>query len=120
VHKGADAGGGGGPSNASTITGGPGGDTPKTNSSGELHCYNCGAADHWAYECPHLSSEQQQQLHMNLDAQDEVEDVQEEGHQLLNVMFAQGSALPENWAYLDGCSIVTAFKTDKYLKGIKN
>ncbi len=57
---------------------------------------------------------------MNLDAQDEVEDVQEEGHQLLNVMFAQGSALPENWAYLDGCSIVTAFKTDKYLKGIKN
>ncbi len=57
---GADAGGGGGPSNASTITGGPGGDTPKTNSRGESHCYNCGAADHWVYECPHLSREQQQ------------------------------------------------------------
>ncbi len=56
---------------------------------------------------------------MNLDAQDEVEKVQEEGHQFLNVTFAQGAALPENRAYLDGCSTVTAFKTDKYLKGIK-
>jgi hypothetical protein len=56
---------------------------------------------------------------MNLDAQDEVEEVQEEGHQLLNVTFAQGAALPENRAYLDGCSTVTAFRTDKYLKGIK-
>jgi hypothetical protein len=83
-----------------------------TNSRGESHCYNCGAVDHWVYECPHLSSEQQQQLHMNLDAQDEVEEVQEEGHQLLNVTFAQGAALPENRAYLDGCSTVTAFKID--------
>ncbi len=56
---------------------------------------------------------------MNLGAQDEVEKVQEEGHQLLNMTFAQGAALPENRAYLDGCSRVTAFKTDKYLKGIK-
>ncbi len=56
---------------------------------------------------------------MNSDAQDEVEKVQEEGHQLLNLTFAQEAALPENRAYLDGCSTVTAFKTDKYLKGIK-
>jgi hypothetical protein len=56
---------------------------------------------------------------MNLDVQDEVEKVQEEGHQLLNVTFVQGAALPENRAYLDGCSTVTAFKTDKYLEGIK-
>jgi hypothetical protein len=116
---GANAGRGGGPSDASTITGGPGGDTPKTNGRGESHCYNCGATDHWVYECPYLSSKQQQQIHMNLDAQDEVEKVQEEGHQLLNVMFAQGAALQENRAYLDGCSIVAAFRTDKYLKGIK-
>jgi hypothetical protein len=52
---------------------------------------------------------------MNLDVQDEVKKVQEEGHQLLNLMFAQGAALPENKAYLDRC----LFKTDKYLKGIK-
>ncbi len=32
---------------------------------------------------------------------------------------AQGGALPDNWAYLDGCSTVTAFKSGKYLKGIK-
>jgi hypothetical protein len=111
--------GGRGSSDVSTITGGPGGDTPKMNSRGELHCYNCGAADHWAYECPHLSNEQQQQLHMNSDAQDDVEEVQEEGHQLLNVTFAQGAALPENRAYINECLVVTAFRTDKYLKGIK-
>jgi hypothetical protein len=35
------------------------------------------------------------------------------------VTFAQGAESPENRAYLDGCSTVTAFKTDKYLKGIK-
>jgi hypothetical protein len=34
-------------------------------------------------------------------------------------MLAQGGNLPENQAYLDRCSTVTAFKTDKYLKGIK-
>ncbi len=34
-------------------------------------------------------------------------------------MLAQGGALPDNRAYLDGCSTVTAFKTTKYLKEIK-
>ncbi len=56
---------------------------------------------------------------MNFDAQDEVEEVQEEGHQLLIVTYAQGEALPENRTYLDGCSMVTTFKTYKYLKEIK-
>jgi hypothetical protein len=27
---------------------------------------NCGSADHWAYECPDLASEQQAQLHMTM------------------------------------------------------
>ena len=44
---------------------------------------------------------------------------QQEGHQLLNVSMVQGEALPDNRAYLDGCSTITAFKTDTYLKGIK-
>jgi hypothetical protein len=56
---------------------------------------------------------------MSLEEQGKTKDQQEEGHQLLNVMLAQGGNLPENRAYLDGCSTVTAFKTDKYLKGIK-
>ena len=47
------------------------------------------------------------------------EEEQQEGHQLLNVSMLQGDALPDNRAYLDGCSTVTAFKTDKYLQGIK-
>ncbi len=116
---GADVGGGGGASNASTIRGASEGNTPKTNSRGKFHCYNCKAMDHWAYKCPHLSNKQKQQLHMNLDAQYEAEEAQEEGHQLFNITFAQGAELPENGAYLDGCSMVTAFKMDKYLKEIK-
>ncbi len=31
----------------------------------------------------------------------------------------QGDALPDNQAYLDRYSTVTAFKADKYLKGIR-
>jgi hypothetical protein len=104
----------------STVTGGSGGEAvARTNSRGESHCFNCGATDHWAYKCPQLSSEQQTQLHMNLEEQGKTKDQQEEGHQLLNVMLAQGGNLPENQAYLDGCSTLTAFKMDKYLKGIK-
>jgi hypothetical protein len=56
---------------------------------------------------------------MNLDAPDQMEEVQKEGHQLLIVMFAQRAALPENRAYLDRCLKVMAFKTDEYLEGIK-
>ncbi len=118
---GADAGEGRSGSNGmSTVTGGSGGEAAaRTNSRGKSHCFNCGATDHWAYECPQLSNEQQAQLHMNLEEQGETKDQEEEGHQLLNVTLAQGGNLPENQAYLDGCSTVTAFKTDKYLKGIK-
>ena len=47
---------------------------------------------------------------------EEEQEGQSQGHQLLNVTLAQGRALPDNRAYLDGCSTVTAFKTDKYLK----
>jgi hypothetical protein len=73
----------------------------------------------WADECPQLSGEQQSQLHMALEAQGETEKETEEGHQLLHVTLAQGGALPDNRAYLDGCSTVTAFKSDKYLRNIK-
>jgi hypothetical protein len=104
----------------STVTGGSGGEAAaRTNSCGELRCFNCGAMDHWAYKCPQLSNEQQAQLHVNIKEQGETKEQQEEGHQVLNVTLAQGGNLPENQAYLDGCSMVTAFKTDKYLKGIK-
>ena len=105
------------------MTGGSGGDgATRTNSRGDLHCYNCGGTDHWAYECPQLSSKQQAQLHMTVEGNEEAEEEQEgqsQGHQLPNVTLAQGGALPDNRAYLDGCSTVTAFKTDKYLQGIK-
>ena len=33
---------------------------------------------------------------------------------------AQGGALPDDRAYLDGCSTVIAFKSDKHLKNIKS
>jgi hypothetical protein len=50
---------------------------------------------------------------------EEEQEGQSQGHQLLNVTLAQGGALPDNRAYLDGCSTVTAFKTDKYFKEIR-
>jgi hypothetical protein len=81
----------------STVTGGSGGEAAaRTNSWGKSHCFNCSATDHWAYECPQLSNEQQAQLHMNLKEQGKTKDQQEEGHQLLNVTLAQGGNLPEN------------------------
>ncbi len=43
----------------------------------------------------------------------------EEGHQLLNVSLIQGEALSDNRAYLEGCSTVTAFKINKYLKNLE-
>jgi hypothetical protein len=105
---------------ASTITGCTSGDGAKTKSKGELHCFNCGSLSHWAYECPQLSGEQQSQLHMNLESHGETtQEAAKDAHQLLNVTFAQGAELPDSRVYLDGCSIVTAFKSDKYLKEIK-
>jgi hypothetical protein len=120
MSGGANAGGGG--RDVSTTTGGSGGErVKKTNNCGDSHCYNCGSADHWAYECPQLTNEQQAQLHMNLEGNKDVEEQEhQEGHQLLNVTMVQGGALPDNRAYLDGCSTVTVFKTNKYLRKIKS
>jgi hypothetical protein len=56
---------------------------------------------------------------MNVEGNKEVEEQEQEGHQLLNVTLAQGGLLPENRAYLDGCLTVTAFKMNKYLQEIK-
>ncbi len=106
----------------STMTGRTCGGEPKTNSKGESHCFNCGSPSHWAYECPQLSNEQQSQLHMNVEAQEE-QDAKEqegqEGHQMMHVTLAQGGELPDDRAYLDGCSTVTAFKSNKYLANVK-
>ncbi len=61
--------------NVSTMTGKSG---PRTNSKGESHCFHCGAANHWVYKCPELTGDQQGQLHINLQAQDDVRGGQEE------------------------------------------
>jgi hypothetical protein len=117
-----DAGGFGG--DASTVTAGSGDQasqaSPRTNRVGDLHCYNYGKTDHWVYKCPDLNAEQQAQLHMHIEAKGEEPEEQQGGHhQLLNVSLMQGDALLENWAYLDGCLMVTAFKSDRYLEGIR-
>ena len=87
---------------------------------GEWHCFDCGSPSHWAYECPQLNGEQQAQLHMNLDAQEDGGEGQavKEGHQLMNMSFNQGGELPDDRAYLDGCSTVMAFKNGKFLSDI--
>jgi hypothetical protein len=101
---GADAGG----RDATVASRSSGGESPRVNQAGDSHCYNCRALDHWAYECPKLTTEQQSQLHMHIKAGEEGEAQDQEGHQLLNVVFMQGEALPDNRAYLDGCLTVTA------------
>jgi hypothetical protein len=55
---------------------------------------------------------------MNQEAQEDTTEKQagEEGHQMMHVSFSQGGKLPDNWAYLDGCSAVTAFKKKKFLE----
>ena len=57
---------------------------------------------------------------MTLEAQEETtQEPAKEAQQLFNVMLTQGGELPDNRVYLDGCSTVTAFKNDKFLKSIK-
>jgi hypothetical protein len=56
---------------------------------------------------------------MNLEYLEGTEEQQKEAHQLMHVTLAHEAVLPNNRAYLDGCSTVTAFKSKKCLKGIK-
>jgi hypothetical protein len=57
---------------------------------------------------------------MNLEAQEECnQEPAEEAQQLFNVTLVQGGELLNIRVYLDGCSTVTAFKNDKFLKSIK-
>jgi hypothetical protein len=58
---------------------------------------------------------------MNLEAgQDEGDTIPiEEGHQLLHLSLAQRGQLPDNRAYLDGCSTMMASKSDQFFKGVK-
>jgi hypothetical protein len=56
---------------------------------------------------------------MHIKAEGKEGEEQQEGHQLLYVSMLQRDSLPDNRAYLDGCSTVTTFKADKYLQGIK-
>ena len=103
------------------MTGKTSGDGARTNSKGESHCFNCGSPSHWAYECPQLSREQQAQLHMNQEAQEDTTEEQagKEGHQMMHISFSQGGELPDDRAYLDGCSTVTAFKNKKFLENLR-
>ena len=58
---------------------------------------------------------------MNQETQEDTtkEQAGKEGHQMMHVSFSQGGELPDNRAYLDGCSTVTAFKYKKFLENLR-
>jgi hypothetical protein len=89
-----------------------------TNNAGESHCFHCGEERPWARECQFLLAEQQEQLHMTLDGRERLEQEEEMAHQLFHVSMMQADGLPDDQAYLDGCSMVMAFKTKKYLDNL--
>ena len=57
---------------------------------------------------------------MNLGGQAERDGDQDAlSHQLLNVTLLQGGSLPDHREYLNGCSTVMAFKSNKYLSKLE-
>ena len=58
---------------------------------------------------------------MNLEVQGEggEQEAAEDANQLLHVTLTQGGELPDDRVYLDGCSTVTAFKNERYLRNVK-
>ncbi len=91
----------------------------RMNSAGESHCYNCGEEGHWAREYLHHSTKQQKQLHMVLEREAEEDQKGQMAHQFFHVSMLQADKLLDHRAYLDGCSMVTAFKTKKCLENLQ-
>ena len=88
--SGADAGGGASDTASLAMGASNSEGASKTNSQGELHCFHCGGTTHWAYECPHLTAEQQGQLHIYLEGQMEGDgDQGAQAHRLLNMTLLQ-------------------------------
>ncbi len=88
-----DAGRGGNNASVSTLSTRSG---ARTNSEGESHCFHCGEDDHWAWECPLLLAEQQEQLHMTLEGQEGVEQEEDTAHQFLHFSMLQGDEFPDD------------------------
>ncbi len=63
-------------------------------------------------------TEQQEQLHVVLEASEDQEQEGKTGHQFFNASLLQADALPDQRVYLDGGSTVTAFKSKQYLSNI--
>ena len=68
----------------------------QTNSAEECHCINCGESDHWAKKCPLLLAEQQDQLHMMLEAQEGAEQEEGAAHPFLHFSMLQADKLPDD------------------------
>ena len=89
------------------------------NSKGEHRCFNCGADDHWASECPLITDEQQAQLHMIEDL-DLNEDGEEQSH------FQRGEAVSmhqrdeKDVVYLDSCTTRSTFVGEKHLTNVQD
>jgi hypothetical protein len=56
---------------------------------------------------------------MTLEGQERLEQEEQMAHQFFHISMVQTDKLPDDPAYLEGCSTMTAFKTKKYLNNLQ-
>ena len=90
------------------------------NSRGEHRCFNCGADDHWASECPHITDEQQAQLHMmqDLGLADDDDDARSHFQRGEDVALFQKD--DRDIVYLDTCTTSSTFVGERHLTGVRD
>ena len=87
----------------------------KTNSKGESHCFHCGADDYWATDCPDLDTAQQEQMHINVESEEDSID----GVGFLEVAKKKPSTLNPYYVYLDSCSMYNQVINDELVTNIR-
>ena len=115
--RGTEGGRGGGAGTEGATAAPEGQETPnrRVNSAGEHRCFNCGANDHWALECPFITDEQSAQLHMMQEL--DLEDCEEASMHYQKVLF---QAKDDDVVYLDTCTTSSTFVGEHNLTDVQD